>query len=54
LANKTAWFRRIFKRQKKEIMEVNQKVTAYISTASSEQKEIFENLRQLIHNNIDI
>ena len=34
-------------------MEVNQKVTAYISTASSEQKEIFENLRQLIHNNID-
>ena len=53
MANKTAWFRRIFKRQKKEIMEVNQKVTAYISTASSEQKEIFENLRQLIHNNID-
>ncbi|MEP2935763.1 MAG: DUF1801 domain-containing protein [Gilvibacter sp.] len=34
-------------------MKVNQKVTAYINTASSEQQEILMNLRQLIHDNID-
>lgn len=38
---------------KKEIMGINQKVTAYINTASSDQKEILEKLRLLIHNNID-
>lgn len=34
-------------------MELNQNVTAYINAASSEQIEILEHLRQLIHNNID-